>query len=285
MQPTRTSSVILLSILFVSAPVLQPMLAAQDKPVSNLTFEVSTVKPDTAGSQSYYLNLERDGVKFVNAPLLFLLQYAYKLNGGLRDRLIGAPSWISSTAFDVEAKMDEATAAKLAEMSSELRDETLRSMTQELLAGRFQLKVHHKNRELGVMALVVSKNGPKLAPAPKREAADPSKPRSPDDWTGLHNPRDGLMEGRDAPIAYLVNALSTKPEIGGRLVIDKTGLEGTYNFDLHWSSDSGRAAEHSDESGPSLFTALQEQLGLKLESQKAPVDCIVIDHIEQPSPN
>jgi uncharacterized protein (TIGR03435 family) len=276
-------SVVIAALSFVGTSFA---VAAQDKAASPPTFEVSTVKPGNPAERSSNLNFGKDAIRSTNLPLLFLLQYAYKLNSGSTDQIVGAPPWMSSLRFDINAKMSEETATRIGKMSYDDADATLRLMLQGLLADRFQLRVHHETRELPVMALMIAKNGSKLTVATMQPATDSSKPHGPDDWTGLHNPRDGLMEGRDAPIAMMVNALSWKPEIGGRLVVDQTGLKGNYNFTLSWTSDSGGVrADNPNESEPSLFTALQEQLGLKLESKKAPVDCIVIDTVEQPAPN
>jgi uncharacterized protein (TIGR03435 family) len=164
-------------------------------------------------------------------------------------------------------------------MSPDERMTTLREMVRALLEERFQLKVHPETRELPVLALTIAKGGSKLLPA--RHAAGSSQAHEPDDWQGLRNPRRGRTVGHSATMQMLVNALSSKSEIGGRLVIDQTGLKGEYNFDLTWTPDDGADSA----AGPSLFAALQEQLGLRLQSTRAPVDCIVIDHVEQPSPN
>jgi len=246
---------------------------------SQLVFEVSTVRP--ADPQEIYsnLNLGADSVRSRNLPIISLLQFAYDLNNGSKDQIVGAPSWISSAPFDIEAKVDEATATRLRGLSTDERIEAMRQMIRSLLSDRFHLRVHHETRMLPVLALTISSHNAKLMPA--NQAPQPL-----DGWRGLHNPSAGLMEGRDVPIAALVNALSNKPEIGGRLVIDHTGLQGKYFFTLTWSPEIRVDQEGaSDSGGPSLFSALQEQLGLRLESTKAPVDCIVVDHIEQPSPN
>jgi uncharacterized protein (TIGR03435 family) len=281
----RRAPIVAWLLIWVSmGAVIQRKAAAQDTVSTSLAFEVSTVRPNNSGTRSSNLNFETDAIRSVNLPLIFLLQYAYNLNAGSSDQIIGAPAWLSSVPFDITAKMDDETSSRISKMPNEERDATLRLMIRELLADRFKLKIHHESKELAVFALKVVRDGPKLTSAVAPPIVPP-KPRRPDDWTGLHN-RDGLMQGRDASMKMLVDALSWKPEVGGRLVVDQTGLQGNYNFALRWTPDSGRsAADNPGESGPSLFTALQEQFGLKLESKKAPVDCIVIDHVEQPTPN
>jgi uncharacterized protein (TIGR03435 family) len=214
---------------------------------------------------------------------MFLLKFAFNLNGGSDDQILGAPPWVSSLPLDIRAKADEETAARIAGMPSDERIATTRKMVQTLLADRFQLKVHHESRELPVLALTIAKSGSKLTPVSDTPASSGTGAGS---WTGLHNPKAGETEGRDVSVALLVNALSSKPEIGGRLVVDETGLTGKYSFKLTWAPEDLHAAVNdAGAGGPSLFTAIQEQLGLKLETRKAPVDCVVIDHIERPSPN
>ena len=122
---------------------------------------------------------------------------------------------------------------------------------------------------------------PSVAHAPSINEDDATKPRS---WIRFAG--KGLLEGNDADAATLVTALSMQPEIGGRLVIDKTGLTGKYDFTLKWTPDMGLGADPpSADAGPTLFTALQEELGLRLQPTKAPVDVIVIDHVELPTEN
>ena len=254
--------------------------------VENPAFEVSTVKPGNPNARNSSLDLGMDRVTSNNLPLTFILQFAYNLNTGSKDQIVGAPSWVDTTLFDIDAKEDPEVAAKIAKMPQEQRVEALRQMVQALLSDRFQLKVHHETRELPVLALVVAKGGPKLTPAVKPIPADGVAPASTGSWSGLHNPGRGKTEGRDIPVKLLVDALSSKPEIGGRIVVDATGLQGNYNFVLTWTPDNRSASGgDSDSGGPSLFAALQEQLGLKLEPRKAPIDCIVVDRVEQPSPN
>jgi uncharacterized protein (TIGR03435 family) len=255
-------------------PRAQPTPAVADS--AGLGFDVSTVKPADPNARSSTLNLGNDDIKSTNLPVLFLLQFAYELNGGSKEQIVGAPTWLSTTRFDIDAKMDEPTASAISKMTAEKRMATLRAMMQTLLADRFHLVVRHETQNLPVLALMVAKGGAKIvsssaAPTPEGE------------WTGLHNPRAGQMEGRDVTLGVLASALSSKPEIDGRLVVDETGLGGKYNFTLAWAAENSRSSDSGNIAGPSLFTALKEQLGLQLEGKKAPVDCIVIDHVEKPT--
>lgn len=249
--------------------------AAPSQETSAPAFEVATIKPSNpeAGKSGFLIN--DDSFESSNVPLTLWIQFAYDLSAGSMDQIIGAPQWVGSTKFDINAKEDAQVAAKINKLPREERLAIQRQMVQALLAERFQLKVHHETKDLRVLALTAAKGGPKLTEA-KPDAHYES-------WAGLRS-ETGKVKGRGATIKMLVGNLSRKPEIGGRLVVDETGLSGKYDFELTWSPQN-LASTADDAGGPSLFAALQEQLGLKVESKKAPVDCIVIDRIELPSSN
>jgi uncharacterized protein (TIGR03435 family) len=163
--------------------------------------------------------------------------------------------------------------------------EQRRTMFQQILAERFKLVAHHETRELPIYELTIGKNGSRL----KESAAD--------DPASAPTRRKGMMWGRgkvtatDGSLSMLIAPLSRQL---GRIIVDKTGLNGRYDFTLEWTPEGAAAPPAGgspsgtappDQSGPDIFTAIQEQLGLKLKSTKGPVDVIVIDHIEKPSAN
>jgi uncharacterized protein (TIGR03435 family) len=215
-----------------------------------------------------------------------LITYAYQV----RDfQISGGPDWVRSERFDIEAKEPDELREELQKLPPEQRWEKDYSLVQSMLADRFKLKVRQETRELPIYALVVAKSGPKL------EAAAPG--------VGIESHTRHFLMGKDhltadgSDMAYLAWALAQQL---GRTVLDQTGLKGNFKLALHWTPDPGQpdlsrgpadatlAADTppaSDSSGPSIFTALEEQLGLKLESTKGPVDVLVIDHIERPSEN
>jgi uncharacterized protein (TIGR03435 family) len=236
-------------------------------------FEVATIKPGNPEARGSGFWINDDGIVSTNMPLTVLLQFAYNLSEGSVDQIIDGPPWMGSSKFDINAKEDAQLAKRISNLPREERLATLRQMMQALLADRFQLKVHHESRDLRVVALTVAKGGAKLAE---------TKPDS-QKGSGLRSYREGKIEGQGATIKMLVASLSPKPEIGGRLMVDDTGLSGKYDFELTWSPEDLAAHTKGDAGGPSLFAALQEQLGLKVETKKSPVDCIVIDHVEMPS--
>lgn len=258
---------------------------------SALRFEVASIKPNKSGSMMVSVHLTADGVVISGLPLHMLIREAF---GVSNDRLIGEPNWVNSQRYDIDAKVDAADAPKF----ESLRPQQQWVLMLPLLQERFGLKFHHETKDVTVYALVVAKGGPKLKEARPGDTY-PNGLKGPDGAgpTGVMRMGPGQMTDQAMPIANLVRQLSL---LLGSTVIDKTNLTGKYDFTLEWSPDEevgpmirppgggpppGGGATSSDSSGPSLFTALQEQLGLKLEARKEPVDAIVIDHIEQPSPN
>lgn len=250
-------------------------------------FEVASVKPDKAGEGSTLL-LTADGLTANRVTLKFLIRRAYGVED---DQISGAPGWIDSETYHVEAKVSSGDLAAFEKLDEKQR---LR-MLQPVLAERFELKVHREAKEIPVYALVIAKNGPKLHVA-KPGDTYPDGIKSPD---GKPSGRPGMMmwgRGRltaqGIPIASLLPPLTQQLE---RTVVDKTGLKGTYDITLQWTPDDDRAPMPNgtvggqqgtaDSSGVSIFTAIQEQLGLKLESQKGQVEGLVIDHVERPSEN
>jgi uncharacterized protein (TIGR03435 family) len=147
----------------------------------------------------------------------------------------------------------------------------LEQRTQALLAERFQLAIHKNVKEEAGYVLAPAKGGAKLEQSPEGDNRPAGTNRSP-----------GRIDGRNGTMLMLATVLSN---FLGRPVVDRTGLHGTYTYKLEYSQDSGPEANPVDLSGPSIFTALQEQLGLKLESQRVPVEFVVIDRAEKPSAN
>ena len=237
-------------------------------------FEVSTVKENKSGSSGSSSN-SRDGrFTATNVSLKNLLQYqAY---GVPESRIFGGPKWISSERFDIEAKTDSATTDRLRTLPPDQRRIQRQAMFQQLMAERFKLAVHWETRELPVYALTVAKSGSKLQASTKPGSGTSSG--------------HGLFTADGMTLAEISQSLTQElaTELG-RVVIDKTGIAGRYDVTLKWTPNAdGAAADNETEdtsSGPSIFTALQEQLGLKLESTKGPVQVLVIDHIEMPSEN
>ncbi len=231
-----------------------------------------------------------------NAKVRWVILRAYDV---LSIQTSGGPSWINSDPYDIEAKESDDLSAEMEKLPREQRREKERLLLQSMLADRFQLKVTRGTRELPVYALVVAKNGPKLKAA-NLQSAFPGVTTGPDGRPITYTCSIGNASGggdvyQNCTIATLASFL---PLQVGRIVLDQTGLQGRYDFTLNYAQQDsaadfgaagGGAASDNPlppaSSGPSIFTALQDQLGLKLESTKGPVDIIVIDHIERPTEN
>ena len=189
-----------------------------------------------------------------------LIENAY----GVQDyQVLGGPSWLSSDRWTIEAKTEGPTT-----FTQKMQ------LLQPLLEDRFQLKLHRETRKLPEYRLVVAKSGPKLRQVRDGDAGSVRVGR-------------GRIEGHQIPIARL--AFFLQAELG-RPVLEATGLKGNYDFKLEWVPDesqpnSGGEAPPPDAAGPSIFAAIQEQLGLKLQAIKGPVEVLVIDHVEKPSEN
>ncbi|MGA7156439.1 MAG: TIGR03435 family protein [Acidobacteriaceae bacterium] len=248
--------------------------APAQAPATLPAFEVATIRPSSPEARNSHLDSRSDRVSVGNLTLDQLIKFAYHLNDGSDDQIIGGPKWLHTAHFDIDAKEDEATAAAVSKMNSDDRLQALELMLQTLLADRFLLKIHHETRSLSVLALTIAPGGPKLRPPTGK-------------GNSLQSNDNGSLEAHNAPLTDLVNELGYLPEISGRMVVDQTGLTGHYDFKLTWTpqqlADNNPTTQSS--SAPGLFAALPEQLGLKLKSTKAPVDVIVIDHVDPPTPN
>jgi bla regulator protein BlaR1 len=267
------------AVLFIFPGFAQPQPAP-------LKFEVASIKPadpDAKGSQIRFM--PGGGLNITNLPLRAMITQAYDV----RDfQISGGAGWVGTERFDITARAERAALADgpddFAKMTDDQRKTAREQMAERLrglLAERFQLVVHKETKEQPIYVLGLAKNGPKLkentAPGPRQ---------------GMSMNR-GRLEGFAAPMAMLGQILSQNM---GRPVVDKTGLAGKYDFVLEWTPDLGPDAHAQGfgdgitspapaPAGPTIFTALQEQLGLRLESQKGPVENIVIDRAEKPSEN
>jgi bla regulator protein blaR1 len=247
------------------------------------SYDVASIKPAKPGDVSTLLF--RPGRLTANG---FTLKSMIKQAYGIEDQQIaGAPGWVDTQRFDVEAKVDGVDAATLENLSE---DQT-KLMFQSFLKDRFGLKGHRETRELPVLVLVVAKGGTRLKEAkPGDTYANGIKgpDGQPAGHAGMMRFGRGQLTGQGISIAALVPPLTQQL---GRTVVDKTGLTGQYDVELRWTPDDapgpiGSQGEAGVEStGPSILTALQEQLGLKLESRKSSVEVLVIDHVEPPSTN
>jgi uncharacterized protein (TIGR03435 family) len=190
------------------------------------------------------------------------------------------PDWINNARYVIQGKPPESIRDAMQTMSPAQRSKTVETMQQGLLADRFKLKAHFETREMPVYKLMLAKGGSQLK-------------ENPDAAKGRLAVSTSMIRGTAIPIRNLLGALESVPDVGGRVVTDETGLTGTYDFLLKWTpmqniTPQGSLSEASPSSnveGVSLFTAIEEQLGLKLVPTKGPGQILIIDHIEQPSEN
>lgn len=249
-----------------------PANAAVAQPPS---FEVASIKPSRPDYQGYDWNGGVDRVSIKNYTLRRLIRTAYGLKSDWQ--VLGGPDWIGKQAFDIEAKFGDAEVAKMQNMSNAERYREAWLALQGLLADRFQLRVSQETRSIAVYALVVAKTGAKLVPsAPQLD--DSGKPKV-DQNHSLHT-RGGHMTAKAIAMTGFADWFAYLPECD-RVVVNRTGLTGEYDFKLDWTVDSGQGVP-PDASLPGLFTALREQLGLELKSDKAPIDVVIVGAAKEP---
>jgi uncharacterized protein (TIGR03435 family) len=249
------------------------------------SFEVATIKPSQPDAVGRRVIGPKGDDRFVaqNATVKALIEFAYTTDSDRQ--IVGLSGLMSSKRYDIDAKVGDAEVATMLKLPPLRRMDPYRLMQQSLLADRFNLKVHFETRELPIYALVVAKGGPKL----KASEMDPAHPAETFKPRSLRIMGPGSAAGAGVTTGMLAEFLERQAEVGGgngRTVADKTNLPGLYDWTLHWTPWQDLPGEEPpDSNGPSLFTALQEQLGLKLEPAKAQVEVVVIDHIELPSAN
>src|SRR5579862_3736135 len=277
-----------LAALLISVAGNPPSASAQDaggNTPNRPAFEVVSIRGHKPG---YWPTFERmqftaDKLTWINAQPQAMITYAYdlrdpKLQVGL---IPGAPKWIRSEWFDIRANLADSDMEKMKNMNPRQREAYQRQLVQSLLADRFKLEAHLVSKEALAYELVVAKNGPKNM-----------KPAAPGESDGINTIDSGDLQYRGTTIEPLLMILPQMVEDSP--VIDKTGLTGKFDFELKWARDastwwpngvSSVPDAPTDGSRPSIFKALEEELGLKLVPFKAPRQGIVIDHIERPEPN
>jgi uncharacterized protein (TIGR03435 family) len=273
-------------------------------PSASLVFEVASVKPNKSGEGFIRFGLQPGG-RFTaqNVPARELVRFAYNVQPF---QIEGGPSWLNSDRFDVTAKAEGDFPPVGPGQSGPVQE-----MMQNLLADRFKLKVHRETKEMPIYALVLARSDGRLGKQIEPSTVDCAAQRGRGAGPGRggpggpppappqpgERPQCGMFMGignvgaGDVGIQQLAQLLSQRVQ---RIVVDKTGLTGRYSFNIEFTPDQmpppgaappGVQLPAINPDGPSIFTALQEQLGLKLESTRGPVETLVIDSIEQPTPD
>ena len=254
-------------------------LACAQTAESSPAFEAASVKPSPLSGGGFHLSggpgtNDPGRITYENVPLRIVLLTAY----GVRNYQLTGPDWLNTLRFDIAAKLPEG-----------VTEEQFRSMLRNLLEARFQMKLHRESKEMPVYALLPAKKGSKLKPAvvqsPEGEIATALPGEGPDGFPKLRMPSPGIVietkngtariSGNQTSMAKFADFLSSRT---GRPVIDETGLTGTFSFVLYFTPEGAVAADSPE---PDIFSALEEQLGLKLEPRRAPVEFLVIDHAEK----
>jgi bla regulator protein blaR1 len=279
--PARRVAVVLLLGVSITASVQGQILHATGPLPS---FEVATIKPSEPGVAGIRPFGPEGADRFLamNVTVKDLIDFAYTIDDDRQ--VVGLSGWMLSKRYDIDAKVGDAEVAAMSKLP--LSYTPYRFMQQALLTDRFKLKVHFETRLLPIYALVVAKGGPKLRPSEMSPThpGETVKPRSL--RLGV-----GTASGEGTRIGDLAEVLEKQGEVGnlpggrGRMVVDKTNLSGLYDWTLRWTPWQELGAGEPPDQRPSLFTALQEQLALRLEPTKGRVEVVVIDHIELPSEN
>ena len=260
-------------LLMVAAATTFSVSAApyfQDTAGKRLAFEVASIKLSDPNSENYGIGTAPGG-RFManNWTLKRTIAYAYRVQD---DQIFGGPPWVSSDRFDIAAKAEEGSITD-DRPSNPGELPPIRYLVQTLLADRFNLKLHREVRELPTFELVIAKSGGKL------QKAEPQA-------TGVPEIGARHITARSITLGALCAALALDLR---RTVVDKTGLDGTYEVQLEWgvnvdnTPDPGRIVPV--DAGPSIFTAIEEQLGLRLESRKAPIQVLIVDSADAPLPD
>ena len=275
----------LLAIVLAASSLIS--VRAQEPAGANATsaFEVASVRPNKSGTTQANVSMPPNGVNIVNLPLRGIIQLFFRINQP--SKVIGIPDWTITERFDITARA-----------AGPVTDDERRLMVQALLADRFKLVARREKREISTLVLMLARNDGKLGPKliESKGCIDPRDARSrgaapADTPTPVCGPKPG-GQGRlilvGSPMSQFTSLLAL---MVGTTVVDKTGLTGRYDLELTYTPDRQLPAgleipgPAADPNGPSLYTAVQEQLGLKLESHKELEEVLVIDHIERPSEN
>jgi uncharacterized protein (TIGR03435 family) len=276
-SPHSAPPLLLIAYAFLAGSLVYPSAHAQQPaPAAKLpTFEVATIRPSKPGRWGEDFDESNNTLTIQNYSLRHLIREAYRLKSD--SQIIGAPAWAENERFDVVAKMDDAEVARMDKMDGDESDREWDRMLQSLLADRFELRATRGSRTLPVFALVVTHSGSKLKPTPPKLSGAPDS----DSGINIHN---GELTARAASMDNFADTLTGMRDMANRVVLNRTGLPGNFDFQLDWARDRGDGASQ-DSPYPGLFTALEEQLGLKLKSARATVDVVVIESAEEPSVN
>ena len=278
-------TIVLASVLAVAA---NPRIGLTQNPASqpdavsskSLAFDVVSIRINKSGTDMTLGKSVADGIWLENASLPQFIAHAYGVDHGMGTNFVsGLPHWAEVGRYDIQLKV----AGEDVPAYRKLKGEQTRLMLQAVLVDRFKLAAHMGTKEAPIYNLVIAKGGPRMHVSDPASSY-PNGIKMPDG--SLHGAilvERGHIIGQQATLSSLLFMFT---DFSGRPVIDRTGLTGKYDFNLQWTPNE-RAGDpvSTDDSGPGLFTALEEQLGLKLEPARGSVQAVFIDHIEPPTEN
>ena len=265
----RSLAIFVLLVACTASRAAQTVAEANHAISKSPDYDVATVKINDTGSSSSHLSISADTLRATNVQLPSLLESAFDIR---RDQIVELPHWAQVERYDIMAKVVDANPQQFRGLS----DDKQRAMLQHLLEERFHLQTHVEQRTLSLLRLTVGKEGIKFAEWQKPSDGQDAK-------KGSISIRNEEMTAIGVPMESLVRFLSSQTHMP---VIDETGLKETYNLHLKWQrEEEGQSSGLHDEVFPPIYKALPEQLGLKLESGKGPVNVLVVDNIEQPTEN
>jgi uncharacterized protein (TIGR03435 family) len=282
----RSPAVLLLAILALGGGAIplqaQTNAAApQDASAKVPVYEVVSIKLASPGDRGGGWKGQPNGFDYMNMPLIWLIYRAYGIS--LDSQISGLPEWVKTDRYSVSARVDEDTAAAWKGLSNKELAKQQQPMLQALFADRCRLKMRHEVKVLPVYDLVIAKGGLKM-----KEAAPDEKESVYWKQFAMYSdagPGEGYTITDTTHAGTALELAQSLPGSVGRIVIDKTGLgDKKFDFELKWSSDQDAPADKGG-TGPAIFKALEEQLGLKLEPAKGPVDTFVVEQMERPSAN
>jgi len=241
-----------------SGKAAKPLMMARD---ADPDWEVVTIRLADPNDRVSHINIEGRRVMVEHEPVEAILKFAY----GVQDsQIVGGPEWMKTERWDVSGVPDAADKPNLPQ---------LQSMMRKLLTERFGLKLHREQREMPVFALMVAKGGPKMEESTGNPDAGPSSDGVVSNGIETHQYTNASMPD----LALMLTIYGDRP------IVDQTGLLGRYSFQLRWTHDETQTT--APDAPPGLFTAMQEQIGLKLKPMRAPADVLVVDAVERPSAN
>lgn len=259
-RAVRLLPITLLAVVWVAGSPARSQSDASAVPAQKLAFEVATVRPSPPDSTNVDWDNDGDRITIKGYSLRELIKAAYDLKNDTQ--VVGAPDWLGKQRFDISTKIsDEVVQSFHATGSGQAKQAAVRTMLQTLLEERFHLRVRPGGKKLPVFALVVGGAKARLTPSPSHSHN-----------LSIHG---GNMVAVATSMEQLATSLSHMREVGDRIVVDQTGLSGTYDFQLDWTPDRGHGVSEQADT-PGLFTAIQEQLGLKLKPATGDVPTVEV---------